>query len=575
MRRYYLFICSLILLSTLVLRFGLRYGTDTALYHLVVMTIIEAGVYGVLRATHLIAGRRAFRVVMHSLLFINLFVLLQLYVLILGSNVFWKKTITFSVLKNYFRKFGDFIASMPVEPWIFYFAYGALLAICVGLYVVLRPRSAVLIAQWENARKHRQRIAVGALALLLAVFALKTPLIRFKRIMQFGEEPVLQFAFGNLWGGGNEVAFDRQRYELGRRDAACFDSLGVRPGNSAHNVVVILLDALRADHLPAYGYGRQTAPFLDSLSRSGSLMKVKRAFSNSTNTVGGVAGLFYSRDWESFGYTGLNLMKYLKGAGYTTYAFLTGYHRDWFGLSALYRSSSDHYFESPKDPDIPPDDDMVTLRAIESAKLDRPGFLYIHLLSTHTIGKKHAEFRRFLPDKIGLGADQRTALVNNYDNGILQADFVLRRLFAKFRRDGILQDCTVFILADHGELFGEGGQWSHGGSVHPALLSIPLFIWDSNREWYRNLESATLKDIAPTVIDRIGYPVPACWEGSSLHALPHDFSMPVNAVSTCDFPYGRLEHRDSLVSLLVMDPQKRIRQKWRMDLGQWRQQQVP
>ncbi|RYY99640.1 MAG: hypothetical protein EOO11_04310, partial [Chitinophagaceae bacterium] len=198
-------------------------------------------------------------------------------------------------------------------------------------------------------------------------------------------------------------------------------------------------------------------------------------------------------------------------------------------------------------------------------------FIYVHLLSTHTIGKKHPQYRQFLPDKIGIGTSGRTALINNYDNGIVQADAMVRRLFGKLERDGLLATSTVILLSDHGELFGEGGQWSHGGSVHPGLLSIPLLIWDSNPGWYRNLESATLKDIAPTIVDRLRYPVPACWEGASLGQPARNFRLPVNAVAECDLPYGLLERRDSVFTLDVMGPRRQLKQQWRLFPSGWQQ----
>ncbi|MEJ7911839.1 MAG: sulfatase-like hydrolase/transferase, partial [Chitinophagaceae bacterium] len=276
--------------------------------------------------------------------------------------------------------------------------------------------------------------------------------------------------------------------------------------------------------------------------------------------VGGVAGLFYSRDWEEFGYNGLNLMGYLRKAGYTTYSFLTGYHRDWFGLSALYRSSSDVYFESPKDISVRPDDDQVTLQKINDTKIAPRSFVYVHLLSTHTIGQKDPALKRYFPDKIGFGTNQKTALINNYDNGILQADHSIKKIFEKLRRDSLIQSTTVYILADHGELFGEDGRWSHGGSVHQKLVTVPLLIYDTQKEWYSNLETATLKDVAPTIIDRLSYPVPGCWEGRSLHEPVQDFDMKINSVVPCAFPYGLISRRDQTLTLQIMDEHKQVKQ---------------
>ena len=186
--------------------------------------------------------------------------------------------------------------------------------------------------------------------------------------------------------------------------------------------VIILLDALRSDHLPMYGYQRNTMPFLDSLYKTHQLIRIKNSFSTSTNTIGGISGLFYSKDWDDFSFSELNLMQYFQLTGYTTSAFLTGYHSGWYGLSAMYRGYCDNFYESTSAYHTAIDDDLVTLQKIESTPFTPGSFVFIHLLSTHTIGKRNEQFRRFIPDKIGLNTGYKEALINHYDNGILQGD---------------------------------------------------------------------------------------------------------------------------------------------------------
>jgi len=569
MRRYLFLLLFLIGTSALALCFGLRYSATTTAYHLLVLVAIQSLLALLLGTALMLLPPSWMRRLLHPVFFLNLLTLVLLELLILGSNWFWNKTITLPVLRNYFGKTEAFLDALPVQGWLLKATAVLLLLLVTGVYWICRPRLNGLsrIRQQLRASSRSFWLSVCAIGLLLLV--LRQPLLRFKRIMHFQEEPVLQFALGNLWGKGNEVAFDRSRYELGRRDSACADSLRVPATEARQTVVIILLDALRADHLPAYGYSRPVTPFLDSLRQTGSLLRVEQAYSPSTNTVGGVAGLFFSRDWENFGYNGLNLMKYLRKAGFTNYAFLTGYHRDWFGLSALYRSSSDVYFESPQDPEVPPDDDLVTLDAFDKTELAPRSFLYIHLLSTHTIGRKHPALRRYQPDKIGIGTDQKTALINNYDNGILQADYVVRRIFDRLRKAGRLGNSIVYILADHGELFGEGGQWSHGGSVHPKLLQVPLLIYDPRKDWYQNLQAATLKDIAPTIAHRLRLPVPACWEGRSLAHPADSFRLRVNAVAECPFPLGLLRYTRDSTTLSVLNDKGQAHHSWKLSNAGW------
>ena len=287
---------------------------------------------------------------------------------------------------------------------------------------------------------------------------------------------------------------------------------------------------------------------------------VQNTYSTSTNTIGGIAGLFFSRDWKEFGFNGLSLMKFLKQSGYTTYAFLTGFHRDWYGLSALYRGTCDYYYESSINPEVKNDDDLVTLDEFQKKDVKQNSFIYIHLLSTHVIGKKNAAFKKFFPDKIGIGADKKTALVNNYDNGILQADYCIQQIFKKLAAENLLRNSSIFILADHGELFGENSTWGHGGNVQPNLISVPLLIYDNHLEWYQNQSTATLKDIAPTVAQRIGSKVPACWQGTSLHNPPHNFTAAIESVEKCDLPYGVLKKTGDTIELKIMDDNRQVKQ---------------
>jgi glucan phosphoethanolaminetransferase (alkaline phosphatase superfamily) len=480
--------------------------------------------------------------------------------LVLGSNFLWSKTITFSIIRNYVASTQELLLALPVEAWISYVLFIFDLLICLVLYVSCKPESNVRHISFKNAFKNSKTIRITlyvCFAFLVLATSFQQPLMDLKRDIHFAEEPLLEFTLGPMWGEKNEMAFDMERYSKGIKDSVCIKT--IKPVATANrNVMIILIDALRSDHLNMYGYSRITTPFLDSLYKQKKLQIVENAFSTSTNTIGGIAGLFFSRDWKEFGFNGLSLMKFLKLSDYTTYAFLTGFHRDWYGLSALYRGNCDYYYESSSNPKIKSDDDLITLSEFKKTKLRDNAFIYIHLLSTHMVGKKNEAFKKFLPDKVGVYADKATALINNYDNGILQADFCIKEIFQKLEIENKLDKTTIFILADHGEMFGENNIWGHGGSVHPSLITVPLLIYDSHIDWYRNLSAATLKDIAPTIAERIGSTVPACWEGKSLHSLPADFNVPVESVENCEFPYGLLKKRNDTIELKIMDVKRKV-----------------
>ena len=567
MKRFLLCLVTILLLSSAILYFKFGYSLTDVGYHLLVMTFVIGLIVVLILALSLIPNLKLRKLLIHSFSFTYFLSFTIFYLLILSSNLFWGKTITLKIVSNYLRKIDGLISILPVKAWIFYFTILLVLALIVLLYLLVRP-STGKISRVSAFRWRRRRTRQFALAALLIAIAL--PLIfhkqatYLKRRIHFSNEPAFQFALGPMWNAfAVPLAFDTERFKKGLMDQACTDSIGTPPLSAdPPTIVVILLDALRRDHLPMYGYSRNTSPFLDSLFKAGSLQIVQNAFSNSNTTSGGVSGLFYSRDWENFGYNGLSLLKFMKRANYKTYAFLTGFHRDWYDLSAIYRTNCDYYYESAINPYANDDDDLPTLAEFSKRSYDKNSFIYIHLLSTHTIGKKNDEFKQFLPDKVNLGVGLKTAFVNNYDNGILQGDFVIREIFSKLSRDGLLKNSIVYIVADHGELFGEDGRFSHGGDVHQDLLNIPIMVYDSASSWYKNLESATIKDIAPSIVDRLGFGIPSCWEGKSLHAAPHDFTIDINSGLTTELPKGRLTRKDSSYSVDIMNAQKQIKKSF-------------
>jgi heptose-I-phosphate ethanolaminephosphotransferase len=381
--------------------------------------------------------------------------------------------------------------------------------------------------------------------------------------MHFSEEPILEFVFGPMWypeSLNDLYSSKRQKNSLKERD--CINKVAPNTlQKQPHTTVVILIDALRNDHLPMYGYSRMTTPFLDSLSKTGQLLTVKNAFSTSSGTLIGVAGLFSSKNWEDFAYTGLSLMKFMNRTNHKTYAFLTGHHRTWYGLTAIYKNDCHVFYESATSYSEMNLDDLTTLSKIRETSLDKNSFIYIHLLSAHELGKKNDRFKKFLPDKINIGTDKKTALINNYDNGILQADYFISQIFEKFRNDGMLENTTIYILSDHGHMFGEYGQWNHASSINPLVISVPLLIYDSNPDWYKNTEAATLKDVAPTIADRLGYPIPSCWDGHSLGKAAEDFSIKINIENKADLPEADLSFKNGDFTLDMYNDKKKIRKK--------------
>ena len=307
-----------------------------------------------------------------------------------------------------------------------------------------------------------------------------------------------------------------------REVARQYVPLGTRPRKT---LVLITVDALRADQTSVDGagpVGRDTTPFLRKLRASGRLAQITPAYSVCTESFCGLLGVLTSKYWHQAAPGSFGLPDALKRIGYRITFLLGGDHTRFYGLRAAYGEAIDEYRDgSTADGYL--NDDFQVLDWLRDYKPQQgvPQFVYIHLMSAHPLGLRHAQYRRWSPSEIGvraLGTEQLVpAYVNNYHNGILQADAVIERIFGSLREKGLLDDAIVVVTADHGELLGEEGYVGHARPVPlEGLVRVPLLIHDSEGIRYPEQELASLVDVAPTLLDRIGARVPDNWAGVPL-----------------------------------------------------------
>jgi arylsulfatase A-like enzyme len=183
------------------------------------------------------------------------------------------------------------------------------------------------------------------------------------------------------------------------------------------------------------------------------------------------------------------------------------------------------YFDGNHSRRYPKEDDQIILEGLEhiSKYTGTPAFFYFHLMSVHLMGIKHDAHNRYRPSRINpdykrfvSGKFDRKVLTNRYDNGILQSDAFIEKIFTALDRKGYLSKSLVFILGDHGEGLGERGNFGHDANVYQEDIGIPILVYDEDETNYSNLEFATQIDIAPTIIGSLGLPIPKCWEGKPL-----------------------------------------------------------
>jgi glucan phosphoethanolaminetransferase (alkaline phosphatase superfamily) len=299
------------------------------------------------------------------------------------------------------------------------------------------------------------------------------------------------------------------------------------PGARRKNVVLIIVDSLRADRMQVYGYSRPTTPFLSQLVQSGSLKKVGAAFSTCSESLCGITSTLASREFPDISARTYELQDVLRDEGYQTWFLLSGNHTAWNGLPQFYRASDGTLFDGSQTVRYSMDDDRLVLEGLERvppASPASPAFFYVHLMSTHYLGVQFAESHVFTrpDDRISPGLEPYKILdklnsPDRYDDKVRQADGIIRDLFNALAAKHYLDDAMVIVTGDHGEGLGER-HWAHGWDLHNEDIRIPLLIYDQPSASYPDLTFGTQVDIAPTIVDRLGLPIPESWDGESLLA---------------------------------------------------------
>ena len=292
---------------------------------------------------------------------------------------------------------------------------------------------------------------------------------------------------------------------------------------SRKNLVMIVVDALRPDHLSVYGYERDTTPHLRALERSGALRKVRGARSSCSETACGLLSLASSKYVFQFSNRPFTLQQVLKRHGYRIHMILGGDHTNFYGLKEMY-GDVDTYFDGSHAPSPLMNDDQIVVERAKSLSVSdgRPVMLQFHLMSTHVLGVRRESSNRYRPSVSYFLPQFRTAegAANFYDNGVVQADAVIGELLAILRGKGYLENSLVVVTADHGEALGEHGTYVHGKSVYEEALQIPLMFASYGyhpRPFHEQRRAVGQVDIAPTILAELGMTVPKTWAGAPLH----------------------------------------------------------
>jgi glucan phosphoethanolaminetransferase (alkaline phosphatase superfamily) len=376
-------------------------------------------------------------------------------------------------------------------------------------------------------------------------------------------EPIASFFQLDLYDTRHTALADRLRIEEPKARAAYPTGQTFKK----KNVIVMIVDSLRADHMQVYGYQRPTTPFLSGLQNEGRLKRVDLATSTCAESNCGILSTLASKTLPGLIPEDFKLHDLLHDQGYQTYFILSGDH-EWFGLKKSYgkdltlftdNTTSDVYRGIA--------DDRILLEGLDKVPdyEGTPGFFYFHLMSVHISGIKHPEFRKYQPADVGRDWDALihgeydvASLVNSYDNGVIEADAIIKELFETLKRKGFLEQSLVVILSDHGEGLGDRGtkDFGHVKWLYQEYIKIPLLIYDDAAPFAGRLEYATQIDVAPTIVDSLGLAIPASWQGQSLLKPDHrEFTFHQTSLMNASFSV-LYRHQNSIFQYLFR-PQNR------------------
>jgi glucan phosphoethanolaminetransferase (alkaline phosphatase superfamily) len=521
--------------SAYILLFWKRFHTDVLVVPLHILLVLGmVSITILLMGLPLISDRfrnwRLARFIIALIPAIGFTVLVFLYIANVISNSFWGSNINYSLTRNYTFRLAGIIKELPIaSSWIYLPLVGVAILIlstylCLSGYIFRGLEQLFSRDRDYSLFKSRRRGVRSCLALilLLVIFGEFMFVVWEQRkfLDYIWQEPILGFFIGP---SGSLDRFSRDSLAI-YRDRLLREQYPHNQRFDRKNVIFIISDALRADHLQLYGYARPTTPFLCRMYESGSLRKVTFALSNCAETTCGVESILSSRRLENLHVHNFTIFDLLHDQGYATYFIISSDH-DLYGLKEYYGQDVSLYFDYLNADRFPINDDRVLFEGIEKVPdfAGTPAFFYIHLMSSHYSGVKLDQYHRYLPDgkKIDVldllrGKYDPSVVIDNYDDKVTQADDIIRMVFDALRQKGYLNDTIVVISADHGDGLGEHGRFGHVQYVYQEQIRIPMLIYDESKAKYADIDSATQMDISPTVIDRLGLKVPASWEGTSL-----------------------------------------------------------
>jgi arylsulfatase A-like enzyme len=336
----------------------------------------------------------------------------------------------------------------------------------------------------------------------------------------------------------------------------------------APNVLLIVLDTVRAQNLSLYGYERRTTPNLERLARGGVVFE--RALSTSPWTLPSHGSMFTGRNphelsadwWKPLDNKYPTLAEVLGAQGYLTGGFVANLwycayewglnrgflHYEDYSISigeilwssSLIRTvSGTNSFR--KITNFHDSLNRKTAAAINRAFLKwvsdertKPFFAFLNYYDAHDPylpeepfgtkfgprypGRDPLKIHKWNGSRVSFSSEEIRAEVDAYDGTIAYLDHHLGVLFDELDRRGLLENTLVIVTSDHGEHFGEHGLFHHSNSLYRQLLQVPLIIrFPSKVPTNKRIRDViSLREIPSTILDILGLEGDLQFPGESL-----------------------------------------------------------
>lgn len=327
-------------------------------------------------------------------------------------------------------------------------------------------------------------------------------------------------------------------------------SVDSRASQGAPNVILIIVDTLRADHLTCYNYERLTSPYLDQLATKGVLFENAIATSSWTlpSHASMLTGLYPNqhraqRFADELGDNIPTIAEELRRAGYRTLAFSgSPFFTRRQSLGRGFIEFGDFFF-SPRRAlaqahyisvvmgqmmrrgwveDIgQPSGVEINESVVHSLTSGhQPFFLAINYYEVHEPNSIPWPWRQhfsaaqgstnYLSDvnmrTVSQVTPQMQSKIDEYDSAIAYDDDCLQKLIAELGRRHFMDNTLLIVTADHGEGLGEHGLVTHGTALYYPLIHVPLILyWPEHLPaGFRIKQGVSTKDISATILDLLG-----------------------------------------------------------------------